>query len=218
MNDNAQRPNPAKLMTRMIIISAIIIIVIGTIYYRSFVAVPFTLGVCVTSALNVLKIWMLERSVQRIAGMDVEDKDMGKNIVRFQYLLRYFLTGVVLVAIGLIQNYTSPPPINSNRTVHIEVWATLFPNGPESLLNAPFISIWGALAGIFTLQLAVLIVRSMKLEKDGENFIKYEDDTESENDDDGESSNDNENEGIVEKNVDRNVENDENGVENDVDY
>ena len=56
------------------------------------------------------------------------------------------------------------------------MWAALFPNGPQSLLSAPLISIWGALAGIFTLQLSVILVRSMKLEKDGDNFIEYSDD------------------------------------------
>ena len=169
---------PSKLLVRMIGVAALGIMLIGLIYYRSFAVIPFILGVLILAGLNMLKVYMLERTVQKVTNMKVGEEEMGKNIVRFHYLLRYFLTGVVLVIIGLIQNYSTEPLPHANRTIYINIWAALFPNGPESLLSAPFISIWGALAGLFTLQIAVLIVRSMKLEKDGTNFIKYEDDPE----------------------------------------
>ena len=199
MDEKPEPLKPAAPMVKMIIIAALFIIVIGAVYYRSLAALPFALGVLITSGLNILKIRMLERAVQKISHMD--DQDEGKNLVRFQYLLRYFLTGAVLVVIGLIQNYTTPPPLYSARDWYIGVWVTLFPGGPEALLNAPFISVWGAVAGIFTLQIAVIIVRSMKLEKDGTNFIKYPDEND-ENDD---------------NNVDS-IRDNENDVENDVDY
>jgi len=163
-------------MIKMVLISALIFIIVGAIVYRSLAIIPFALGVMVTSGLNILKLRMLERTVQKV--INTEDREMGKNIVRLQYLLRYFLTGIVLVAVGLIHNFTSPPPFYSDRDGYIAVWATLFPNAPAALLEAPFISIWGALAGIFTLQLSVIIVRSLKLEKDGEHFVKYVDDEE----------------------------------------
>ena len=172
---------PSKLLIRMIYVAALVIITAGIIYYRSFASVPFALGVIITSILNVIKVRMLERTVQRVTDMDVGEQETGKNVVRFQYLLRYLITGIVLVAVGFIQNYTTEPAPHSSRTIYIAVWAALFPQGPESLLNAPFISIWGALAGIFSLQLSVILVRSLKLEKDGVNFIKYEDDTDNDN-------------------------------------
>jgi len=165
---------PSRLMIRMVIVTALLIIVIGMIYYRSFAALPFALGVIVTSCLNIIKIRMLEQTVHKV--MSMTDQDAGKNTVRLQYLLRYLLTGVVLVLVGLIQNYTTPPPFYSDRTWYIAVWAILFPGGSEAFLNAPFISIWGALAGLFTLQASIIIIRSMKLEKNGENFIKYDND------------------------------------------
>jgi hypothetical protein len=136
---------------------------------------------------------MLEQTVAKVVEMD--DVEAGKNVVRLRYLLRYFLTGIVLVAVGLIHNYTMPPPIYSTRESYITVWATLFPNGPESLLNAPFINIIGALAGIFTLQLSVILVRSLKLEKDGTEFIEYVDDNDKE--DDGEDVDENNDENSV---------------------
>jgi len=200
---------PSKLLIKMVGVSALIIIFAGIIYYRSFAALPFALGVIATSALNILKVRMLERTVQKVTDMEPGEQELGKNTVRFRYLLRYFLTGVVLVAIGFIQSYTTPPPPYSDRAIYFNIWAILFPQGPESLLNAPFISIWGALFGLFTLQLAVLIVRSMKLEKDGTNFIKYEDDNEDED---------------VDKDIDEDTDEEiakkipENNDENNVDY
>jgi len=177
MND-MESPKASKLMIRMVLVAALVIIVIGSVYYRSLAAIPFAFGVLITSGLNIIKLRMLERTVHKVVHM--EDPEMGKNVVRLQYLLRYFLTGVVLVAVGLIHNYTTPPPFYTSREAYFGVWAALFPNGPQSLLSAPLISIWGAIAGIFTLQLSVILVRSMKLEKDGDNFIEYNDD-----DDDG---------------------------------
>ena len=173
---------PSRLMMKMVLIAASIMIVGGAVYYRSLAAIPFAFGVLATSGLNIFKLRMLERTVQKVIYM--EDQEAGKNIVRFQYLLRYFMTGVVLVIIGLIHNFTTPPPFYSDRDGYIAVWATIFPNAPEALLTAPLISIWGALFGIFTLQLSVIIVRSLKLEKDGEHFVKYEDDEEDSEEDD----------------------------------
>ena len=187
VNEKIEPPRASKLMKKMILISALLIIIIGIIFYlidgRPFAALPFALGVLVTATLNIIKMRMLERTVHKVVYMD--DQDAGKNVVRLQYLLRYLLTGVVLVAIGLINNYTTAPPFYSSRETYFAVWAMLFPNAPESLLNAPLISVWGALAGIFTLQIAVILVRAMKLEKDGTNFIKYEDENEVEKDMEG---------------------------------
>ena len=190
MNENLESPRASKLMIRMVFISALIIIVIGIVYYRSFAALPFALGVIVTSGLNIIKLRMLERTVQKIVNM--EDQEAGKNLVRFQYLIRYFITGAVLVAVGLISNYTTEPPFYSSRESYIAVWAVIFPGAPESLKSAPFISIWGALAGVFTLQLSVILVRSMKLEKDGDNFVEYIDDDEIDIDHDNDIDDENE--------------------------
>ena len=202
---------PSKLLIRMIGVAALLIILIGIIYYRSFAALPFSFGVVILSGLNILKVRMLESTVQRVADMNTGEEELGKNVIRIRYLLRYFLTGIVLVAIGLIQNYTTEPPLHSGRTVYINVWAVLFPNGPDSLLSAPLISIWGAVAGLFTLQIAVIIVRSFKLEKDGTNFIKYEDDTELSLNTDSDIDN-TDIDGLSNKKIN------ESNVENDVDY
>jgi len=173
-NDIYESPKVMMLMKRMVIAAAAVIIIIAAVVYRSFAIIPFALGVIISSGFNIFKLRMLEMTVHKVLIMD--DVEAGKNTVRLQYLIRYFLTGVVLVAVALIDNYTTPPPIYSNRESYLAVWALLFPNGPQSLLSSPLISIMGALFGIFTLQLSIFAVRFMKLEKDGTEFIKYEDD------------------------------------------
>ena len=127
---------PSKKMIIMIGITALIIITGGAVVYRSIEAFYFAFGVIITSALNVLKVVLLERTVKKVADMD--QPDAGKNYVRLQYLLRYFLTGLILLGAGLVYVYVEPP----------------------------FINVWGAVAGIFTLQISVLIVRTMKLEEE----------------------------------------------------
>ena len=183
-----ESPKASKLMIRMVIVAAVVMIFGGSVFYRSLAAIPFMFGVLITSGLNVIKLRMLEKTVFKVVHMD--DQESGKNVVRFQYLLRYFMTGAVLVLIGIIHNYTSAPPDYSSRA-YLAFWAAIFPNAPEALLNAPAISIWGALFGLFTLQLSVFFVRSMKLEKDGTEFIEYVDDEEIvenvENNDEGKS-------------------------------
>jgi len=127
---------PSKRMIQMIALSAVIIMAGGVILclalnaLPSSEALPFALGVFLVSALNVLKVYMLERTVQKT--LDMDDVNTGKNYVRIQYLLRYFLTGLILVVAAL----------------------------------TPFINIWGAIIGIFTLQISVMIVRAMKFEED----------------------------------------------------
>ena len=119
----------------MIGVAALVFIIGGIVFHRSIEALYFAIGVILTSSLNVGKVFLLERTVQKTLEMD--DPDSGKNYVKLQYLLRYGLTGLVLLAAGLIHVHVDPP----------------------------FISIWGAVFGIFTLQISVISVRHMKIEE-----------------------------------------------------
>jgi len=126
--------SPATKKIIMIIgISALAIMAGGAVLYilldtlPSEEALPFALGVLLTSALNVFKINMLERTVRKT--VDMEDATTGKHYVRLQYLLRYFLTAAVLLIAAL----------------------------------TPFVNIWGAILGIFTLQIAIISVRFTKI-------------------------------------------------------
>ena len=101
----------------------------------SMQALYFPLGVILSSALNVLKVVLLERAINKT--LDMDEPKAGSNYIRIQYLMRYFLSGAVLLAAGLITKYVDPP----------------------------FINIVGALVGIFTMQISVIVVRSMKIEE-----------------------------------------------------
>jgi hypothetical protein len=118
----------------------------------------------------------------------MDDQAHGKVIVTLHSMLRFLITGVVLAIIGVIHSYTSPPPISNPNRAYLEVWAAIFPGAPESLLTAPLISLWGALFGIFTLKLSLKLIGFLKLEKDGEHFVKYEDDEEDEVESDNEEN------------------------------
>ena len=122
-----------KKMALVICVSSLVIIAAGAVYYRSFSILPFALGVFLTAAFNVLKLVMFERSIEK--AMNMEGKD-AENFIRFQYLLRYLLTGLVLFL----------------------------------AVKIPFISLWGAIAGIFTLKIAAF---SMKFFESDEKTAKY---------------------------------------------
>ena len=82
----------SKRMILVICLSAFIFILAGAVVYRSAAALPFALGVILTSALNCAKAVMIEHAVIRSA-------DMGENAKRFvglQYGLRLLLTLAVL--------------------------------------------------------------------------------------------------------------------------
>jgi hypothetical protein len=91
--------------------------------------VPFALGVALMSALNVAKVFLIERTVNKT--VEIENTGAGKTYIRLQYFLRFFLTGVVLVIAAVTD----------------------------------FIDIWGAVAGVFTFQIAAFSLKFMKLDE-----------------------------------------------------
>ena len=123
---------PAKKMILVICVSALLVMLGGAIFYRSLEAFPFALGAFLTSALNVFKVFLLERNVQKI--LDMTDASASKGFISVQYLIRYILTGIVLVAAALV----------------------------------PFINLWGAIIGVFTMQAATIAIRFMKIDEDDE--------------------------------------------------
>jgi hypothetical protein len=62
-------------------------------------AVPFCLGVILMAGLNVAKVFLIERAVNRT--VEIGSVRSGKTYIRLQYFLRFFLTGVVLIVAAL---------------------------------------------------------------------------------------------------------------------
>ena len=100
----------------------LLLVLVSIAYYRSLAFLPFAAGVLLGGAINALKVFLLDRSIKK--SIDMEKEKAGKYIV-FQYLLRFLLTGLVLVLSAVLS----------------------------------FISIWGAAAGVLTLQIAVYIMK-----------------------------------------------------------
>jgi len=60
---------------------------------------PFALGVILMMGLNVAKVFMIERTVNRTS--EIEDIKSGKTYIRLQYLARFGLTAAVLIFAAL---------------------------------------------------------------------------------------------------------------------
>lgn len=84
----------AKKMVLAICVSLALIIAAGAVYYRSPEALPFALGALLGGGLNVAKLVMLERCVDRAISME---KERAGNYIRIQHLIRLLLTGAVLI-------------------------------------------------------------------------------------------------------------------------
>jgi len=91
----------AKRMILIIIVSSLLIMAAGAVFYRSMAALPFAYGVLMAMALNIGKVFMLENTVQKAHGLDPEEAKRVANIVRLQILGRFALTAAVLVVAGL---------------------------------------------------------------------------------------------------------------------
>ena len=71
----------------------------GSFFISALEFLPFALGALLGALLNVFKVWMLDRTVKKVVGMEAAK---AGNYVRMQQLLRFVLTGLVLVAAALI--------------------------------------------------------------------------------------------------------------------
>jgi uncharacterized protein (DUF58 family) len=107
MRERFKRLSPAaRGMCKYILLSAAMIIAAGAAlytYWGDYIKILwFALGVSLTSALNLLKVFWLEQTVNKSLSME---SPAGENYVRMQFLLRNFLTLAVLVAAALSHPY-----------------------------------------------------------------------------------------------------------------
>ena len=83
----------AKRMISIILIISLVCIIISVIYYRSLVFLPFLFGILLGSATSILKVFLLERTVDNALQMK---KERAGNYVSFHHILRLLLSGVIL--------------------------------------------------------------------------------------------------------------------------
>jgi len=84
----------SKMMKAVICISALMMAG-GVAVFRSSLAVGFALGIGMSMALNLVKIVWLKRCVTRAVNMETA---RAGAYISINYILRFVLTGVVLVA------------------------------------------------------------------------------------------------------------------------
>jgi len=84
----------ANKMIIVIICVSMLLIIGGIIFLRSPLAVEFALGVAMACGLNIVKVKLLKHAVERATtrGVGAAGYTMG------MYLIRFVLTGLVLVA------------------------------------------------------------------------------------------------------------------------
>ncbi|MGI6562579.1 MAG: ATP synthase subunit I [Clostridia bacterium] len=83
----------AKRMIWTILIIGFVFIIGSVIYYRSLDFLPFFFGVSLGSVVSIVKVFLLDNTVNKALSMD---KTGAGKYVSLQYFIRFFLTGVVL--------------------------------------------------------------------------------------------------------------------------
>ena len=137
-------PITKMIIKRIGIVAAIIIAVAFVVllfapFTVSTIAL-FSLGVVITSALNCFKIFMIERTALKISNMTVPE--VGKGYAYMQYILRYFLTAIVVGLVILIMFLiTGQSPFLS------------FEADRSTLYDSIII---GLVVGLFTMKIAVI--------------------------------------------------------------
>ena len=119
----------ARKMMQVVGITAAVIIIAGTVYYRSLEVFPFALGVLLTSGINVLRLHMLNNAVEK--AVNLTESKSAANYMRGQFLIRFVLLAAVLVASALLD----------------------------------FINLWGAVYGVFTLQISAYAMKFLYKEE-----------------------------------------------------
>lgn len=89
----------AKGMIKTILIIGLVCILVSIAYYRSLKFIPFLLGVILGIVASVVKVFLLDRAVDK--ALKMEKKQAGKYIY-FQNLLRLFVSGLALIIAVLV--------------------------------------------------------------------------------------------------------------------
>ncbi len=82
-----------KRMVFTILIIVFLCILGSVIYYRSLACLPFVFGVLLGAAVSIVKVFLLERTVNKVLAME---KKQAGSYASIQYVLRLLLSGVAL--------------------------------------------------------------------------------------------------------------------------
>jgi len=86
-------------MIKISLVLFFLVVIASVIFYRSLEFLPFALGAVLGVALNIVKIFILDRTTVKVLNM--ENKRAG-SYIRIQHFLRFVLTGLVLLMAALL--------------------------------------------------------------------------------------------------------------------
>ena len=87
----------SKMLLALIVLSATFVVA-GIVFYRSMAVLPFILGVILIFGANSLRVLMLDKTTSDIVNME---GPAAQARVLIQFLLRYVIMGVVIMAAAL---------------------------------------------------------------------------------------------------------------------
>jgi len=143
-------------LVALIIIAGAFVLSVFVEPFTLAVILLFSLGVFITSALNCFKIFMIERTAMKISNMN--SADIGKGYAFIQYVLRYFLTAIVVGIVFLIMYLVT----GESPFISLEAG--------RSALYGPIVV--GLIVGLFTMKIAVITagkIEDYDIENDAEN-------------------------------------------------
>jgi len=93
--------------TKGIMLGILVFSAIGLVVGIFLVPYPlrYAIGVGLGCAMSLLKIFLLERSINRVTSADPEDVKAVQNAMRLGYTSRYLMTGIVLVGAWFLLDY-----------------------------------------------------------------------------------------------------------------
>jgi hypothetical protein len=89
----------AKRVILTIGILAAVLVAASVGYYRSSACLPFVFGVLLGAGVGIAKVFMLERTIDRVLEMD---KKAAENYAHLHHMLRLLLSGGALVLAALV--------------------------------------------------------------------------------------------------------------------
>ena len=100
-------------MIGTILVIALLSIAGSIIYYRSWEFLPFLFGVLLGTAASIVRVILLERSVEKISALSPQ---RAKNQIVAQQMGSMVLTLVVLLIAALVPQILQPAPVMCLRT------------------------------------------------------------------------------------------------------
>ena len=90
----------ANKMILVIIVLSALVAAGGAVFFLSYEAIPFAIGVAMAMGVNIAKVILLKQAIKKT--VDIESSKSAKIFFQIRYFLRFALTVAVLFAAAII--------------------------------------------------------------------------------------------------------------------